>query len=134
MDNEWAFNLEYVIMTIVKTKIETALKTDYPNIFITNNGKSTAKPVFPTVYIHELPGTEKSDLEGSAINAVLESFQVDVTTNTSQSDAKKVCAVVAQIFKELRFQISSMPEISDDGETYRSTCRVRRWIGADDTI
>lgn len=134
-ENQWVFNLESKIFSIIKKKALDSLKESYPNIFITSSGKSTAKATFPTVLIHEMAGSELgSDLEGTAINAVRETFQIDVTTNTSQSDAKKVMSVIIMEFKKLRFQSTEMPEFDDGSETYRSTARVTRVIGANDKL
>lgn len=121
-DNQWAFDLGTIIFSIVKTKTLDELGSKYPNIFITDKGKTTGKAVFPTVYVQEMSGAERgADLEGKTINAVLETIQVDVTTNTSKSDVSKVMSVVAGIFKEMRFTIQTMPNFEYNGETYRKT-------------
>lgn len=62
-------------------------------------------PVFPTIYIHEMPGVEKGQvLDGSSINAVQETLQIDVITNTRQSDAKGILAIVSEAFKKCSFR------------------------------
>lgn len=133
--NQWAYDLEKTIFSIIRAKIAEKLKSKYPNIYITDIEKNTSKAVFPTVYVHELPGVEKGqDLEGFCINAVQETFQVDVITNTSQRDANKIMAVVADEFKHMCFHITAMPEFSGNGEIYRSTMRVRRTISANDIL
>lgn len=133
--NQWAYDLEKKIFSIVKSRTYENLKTKYPNVYITDIEKNTSKAVFPTVYIHELPGVEKaSDLEGFSINAVQETFQIDVITNTSQNDANKVMAIVADEFKRLCFKVTAMPEFDGTGETYRSTMRARRIISANDIL
>lgn len=133
--NQWAYDLEKKIFSIVKSRTYEKLKSKYPSVYITDIEKNTSKAVFPTVYIHELPGVEKaSDLEGFSINAVQETFQIDVITNTSQNDANKVMAIVADEFKRLCFKVTAMPEFDGTGETYRSTMRVRRIISANDIL
>ena len=135
MADTWAFDLENTIFTILKTKGKAEFVSDFPNIRFTTNNQSMDDAVFPTVYMHELAGTEYTDLEGTAINAVMETIQVDVMTNTSQTDAKAVMAAVVDIFKQMRFQITAMPEIgSGTDTTYRTTARFRRVIGANDTL
>ena len=59
MDNSWVFDLETRIFSIVSVKVSRKLKEKYPNIFFTLT--SSPKDVitkFPTVYIHEMPGSE----------------------------------------------------------------------------
>lgn len=133
--NQWAYDLEKKIFSIVKDRAGDKLKSKYPNAYITDIEKNTSKAIFPTVYIHELPGVEKaSDLEGISINAVQETLQIDVITNTSQSDANKVMAVILEEFKRMCFRITAMPEFKSTGETYRSTARVRRIISHNDIL
>lgn len=92
-------------------------------------------PVFPTIYIHEMPGLERgADLEGTSVNAVQETIQVDVITNTKQSDAKGIMAILADAFKQMRFQITAMPEFKMTVRKFRSVARFRRIIGANDRL
>lgn len=135
VDNQWAFDLETKIFSVVNEKAMGKIRKNYPSAYITRTGKSTAKAIFPTIYIHELPGAETGkDLEGFYINGVRETIQVDVTTNTSQGDARKIMAIVADEFKQMRFAIAQMPEIGYSGETFRSTARFSRVIGSNDTL
>lgn len=141
-ENQWAYDLESVIFTKIKasaTKKILAIKDakgnqKYSSVLITNDSISTADAVFPCVYVHEMAGVERgADLVGATINAVQETFQVDVTTNTKQSDAKQVMAVMCDEFKKMQFQITAMPEFDNDS-VYRCTMRCRRIIGANDSI
>lgn len=134
--NSWVFDIETSIFSRIKHEGEKRLKGEYPNIHFTTSDKPTDTTVkYPTVYLHELPFTELgSDLEGNAINGVLYSMQVDVYTNTSQKDAKKVMAEIALLFKQLRFEITSSPENLNTNTVYRQVMRVRRHIGANDVI
>lgn len=132
--NQWAYDLEKTIYSIVKARATPKLEK-YTPIYFTDIEKNTSKAVFPTVYIHELPGVEKGqDLEGFRINAVQETFQIDVITNTSQSDANKVMSVIIDEFKRMCFKVTAMPEFDGSGETYRSTARVRRIISTTDIL
>lgn len=134
-DNQWAFDLGTTIFSIVKSKTLAELKSKYPGIFVTDKGKTNGKAVFPTVYIQELSGSERgADLEGKSINAVLETIQVDVTTNTSRADVNRVMYTVASIFKQMAFTVQSMPDFEYNGETYRKTARFQRIIGANDRL
>ena len=51
VDNTWAYLLGKKIYSTVSYKAEKILKDDYPDIRITDNGKASSKPKFPTVYI-----------------------------------------------------------------------------------
>ena len=130
----WFSKLEATIFTMVKFRLEKTLKKKFPNLFCTTSSQTDADPVFPTVYIHELPGIEAgSDLENDAVNAVLETLQVEVTTNTGKVDCQTVIAETIKQFKFLRFDIVAFPVFSIEGNVHRGIFRARRLIGASDT-
>ena len=132
--NDWATDLENTVTALVKAKTLTQLKEKYPKIVITNEGENSGQAVFPTVYIHLLPAVEQGQtLDGQTVNALLATFQVDVTTNTSKSDCRKVTAVITDTFKTMRFQ-GTMPEFSISNKVHKSTARFRRLIGANDRL
>ena len=127
--------LESQVYTRIKTQFPSKLKEKYKNINFTTENKVDALPRFPTVYIHEMPGMETgADLQGGTINAVWSSFQIEVTTNTKQSDAKEVMDEVMKIMKKMRFQVISMPEFQNTDSTYRRVARFRRMIADDDIL
>ena len=104
-DNQWVFDLETNIFSNVATIAKPKLKKKYKSMnfdtaFTTVEKNLDKDPVFPTIYIHEMPGLERgADLEGTSVNAVQETIQVDVITNTKQSDAKGIMAILADAFK-----------------------------------
>ena len=133
--NDWFFNLESRIFTILKTRITRNLSTKYPNIFCTRSSQLDSEPVFPTVYIHEMPGLEMGeDFDNTGINAVLETLQIDVTTNQSMQDCTRVMMEVISQLKALRFNIATMPTYLIEDNIYRGIVRARRLIGSDDTL
>lgn len=135
IDNSWAYDLGTQIYSVAKGLLLTKLKKIYPNVYITDKSKSIGAPKFPTVYIHELPGTEKGrDLEGTSINGVLVTMQVDVTTNSDNSEVRKVMATVSDVFKRMGFEAAPILDIDDTGETIRGVARFRREIDKKDWL
>lgn len=127
--------LESQVITRIKTQFSKKLKDRYPNLKFTNSDRADTVPKFPTAYIHEMPGAETgANTEGNTINAVWSSFQIEVTTNTKQSDAKEVMDEVMKIMKKMRFQVISMPEFQNTDSTYRRVARFRRMIADDDIL
>ena len=134
-ESEWAIDIESTVVALVKNKALPRLQETYPKIRITDEGESDGSAVFPTVYIHLLSAVEQGQtLDGQTINALLATFQVDVTTNTSKSDCRKVMAIIMDVFKTMRFDGSAMPESSMSNKVYKSTARFRRVIGASDRL
>lgn len=133
--NDWATDLESTVTALVKAKSLPQLQKKYSKIRITDEGENSGSAVFPTVYIHLLSPTEQGQtLDGQTINALLATFQVDVTTNTSKSDCRKVMATVMNVFKKMRFQGKSLPETSINNKIYHSVARFSRVIGANDRL
>lgn len=133
--NDWAIDLENTVTALVKAKTLTLLKKAYPKIVITNEGENSGQAVFPTVYIHLLsPAEQGQTLDGQGINALLATFQVDITTNTSKADCRKVMTVITDALKTMRFQGNAMPEFSISNKVHKSTARFRRMIAANDRL
>lgn len=132
----WMIDLEPKLFAIIKSKALPRLIKDFPKIKFTSsdsNFSSTAN--FPCVYIHTLPGTEiGTDLTNESINGVLYSMQIEVYTDSSQTDARKVMGVIVGVLKELRFTINSIPEFDNLSNVYRQIVRCRRIIGAGDVF
>ena len=141
VDNTWAYEIETKVLGLISSyaiprlkKLDIFNTTRFTNA-VTNEEGRLSGTICPTIYVHELAGVEQGkDLEGQSINAVLETFQIDCITNTKQSDAKQIMRVVADVMKELRFEIVSMPEFKSQDKVYRSTARFRRVIGRNDRI
>lgn len=130
----WFSKLESVIFTIIKARMTAKLRSKYPNIFFTTSSQIDTEPAFPTVYIHETGCLEAgNDLENKTVNAVIETIQVDVTANTSDTDCKTVATEVINQLKALRFNIVGFPVYTIDGNIHRAVIRARRTIGSGDT-
>jgi hypothetical protein len=141
IDNLWVFDNETKIISKLNSFAIPTLKQNFTNmkfqkgITITNLKSRLTGTIFPTIYVHEMSGTEKGQtIDGQAINAVTATYQVDVIVNTQQSDAKKILAIVASVFKRMRFEVISMPEFDSEEKIYRSTARFRRLIAANDRL
>ena len=141
VDNTWAYENETKVLGILNSYAIPNLRKKFPSmkwqkgVTITNIESRLSKPTFPTIYVHDLPGTEQGrTLDGQNITGVLTTLEVQTFTNTSQYDAKIMLAIVADVFKEMRFEITSMPEFKSDEKVYRSVARFRRILGANDRL
>lgn len=133
--SNWTMDLDSKIYSIVKSKVSQKIKSKYADLNFTNVQSSTETAKFPNVYIHMLPMVEQGqDLIGQTINAVLATVQVDVLTNTSQTDAKTVIYSVIDELKAMRFDITSMPEFTKENDIFHAVMRARRMIGSGDKL
>lgn len=132
-ENQWAYDLESTVVALVRAKSLPRLKKKYPKIRITDEESTSTEAVFPTAYIHMIGGNEKGKtLDGQTINSVNATFQLDVTAN-KKADCKKVTDTLAEIFKQMRFEIT-LPRKTIDNKVYRSVCTFSRIISANDRL
>ena len=131
----WTNDISPIVFTRVKTEVERKLKAKYPGLFFTTSDQARVDPKFPTVYVHEMGSVETGqDLEGSEINAVFASFQIEVTDNQSLDRVAAVMNEVVGAMKRMRFSVVSMPEFQNRQDVYRQIARFRRVIGRGDIL
>lgn len=132
---DWSQDLDSTIFTMVKINFPKTLKDKYPNIRFTSADIVGTPASFPTVKIKVTGMVERGqDLANTTINAVDTTVQVDVLTNTSQSDADRIIGEILSIFKAMRFNITAMPIASQEGDVFRSIMRCNRIIGNGDIL
>ena len=115
-ENQWVYDLPLIIYSYIKRQIEKK----HLAANVTDLDSSLAE--------------KGRGLEGRKINAVEESFQVDVICNTSKNDARIIMATIMDSFKKLQFEVLQSPLYSDKNGVYRGIARFRRIIGANDTL
>lgn len=135
---DWVFDIENKIYTIIKTRLEKSLTSDYPNLLITQQQKINDDTSLPTIFIKMLDSPEMgADLEGSTINAMLVYFEthITVTKDLGLTGLRKISAAVLDNFKKLRFQMATRGEITrESSDTYTTIARYERLIGAGQEI
>lgn len=130
----WITDLDSMIFTRIKYKLEKKFKTKYPDFNVTNTDKSLKEPKFPNVYIQVLGNPEAGETtEAEEINAVVYTMQIDVTTKT-QLSTREVSDEVINILKEMMFKGVAFPYPSNTDDTFRNIARFRRTIAVGDTI
>ena len=128
-------NVEESVFSRVKNKYPAALKTKYPDTFFTTSNRVAKEQTFPTVYIHEMQSQETArDLQQNTINAILATFQIEVTDNKSMSNATEVMNYVVSAMKTMRFEVLQIPEFNNNPEIYRKIARFRRVIADGDVL
>lgn len=137
MSSDWIMRIPSMVFTRIKSqfseKIKTKLKMTDSNFSTTDS--QNKKAVFPFVYINLLPASETGqDLEGSAINGGIFTFQIDVYDNQTQARAREVMKEVVRIMKLLLFSCNQMPSFDDTDDVKRMTARFQRSIDWNDIL
>ncbi len=118
--------------------VETQLKVRVPRLLERNDISFTSEisdktPSFPNVYIHELEPTEVGNsLMNKTIHAIRDTFQIEVTTNTTKSECRKVTNGCVQAMKALSFSIVTLPVYTKINNVHRFVIRARRTIANGD--
>ena len=132
----WTSDIASSVFTRVKAEATKRLKTKYPDIYFTTLSRVATTPKFPTVYVKRMQGAERGQtLEGTTLNAILSTFQIEVTTNTNDTEAQEVADIVCEIMKSMRYQMLGEPFPDNTAsDTYRNVARYQRIIGYNDIL
>ena len=135
--SDWYMMIPLMVFTRLKQNFSQTIKDTY-NMTDSNFstvGSSKAPAVFPFVYVNAIPASEQGrDLQGTSVNGALFTFQVDVYSNKTQNEARKVMSEVTKVMKTMGFEIVSMPSFESTQDVHRMTARFRRMFGANDTL
>ena len=134
---DWTDRISSIIFTRIKNEFSRTLKENYKmkDENFSTVGSSDTPAVFPFVYVQMLAPVETGrDLEGTSINAGIYTFQIDVTDNKSQSNARAVMTEVLKVMKKMAFQATQMPIYEDTKDIHRCTARFRRIISENDIL
>ena len=131
----WFSRITTTVFTRIKAIVSKKLASSYPDINFTTTDKVATEPKFPNVYIKRMQGAERGqDLEGSAVNAMLATFQLEVTDNVSDTRALEVADECCAVMKSMRFQIIGEPVSDNSSGIYRNIARYQRIVGYNDTL
>lgn len=126
--------MESILTTQLKVQVPKLLVNRFPNISFTNE-ISDNTPSFPNVYIHELEPTELGNsLMNKSIHAIRDTVQIDVTTNSSKADARKVSIACINVMKTLGYSINMLPVYTKQNNIHRFIIRAYRVVGAGDNF
>ena len=126
--------MESIVTTQLKVRVPRLLNNAYPKISFTNE-ISDKQPDFPNVYIHELePSEVGNSLANQIIHAIRDTIQVDVTTNTTKTDAHKVAIACVNALKSLSYSVNMLPVYTKNNNIHRYIIRANRVIANGDTF
>lgn len=135
--SDWYMMIPLMVFTRLKQNFSQTIKDTYKmtDSNFSTVGSSKAPAVFPFVYVNALPASEQGrDLQGTSVNGALFTFQVDVYSNKTQNETRKVMSEVAKVMKTMGFEINSMPSFESTQDVHRMTARFRRMFGANDKL
>ena len=132
----WTSDIQSIVFTRIKIEVTKILKNTYPDMFFTTSSKTLKQPQFPTVYVKRMQGSERGQtLDGESVNAILSTFQIEVTDDVSENRAQDVADIVCEIMKSMRYEMIGEPFLDDsDEKVFRNIARYRRIVGGNDVL
>lgn len=132
--DDWYSKIEEYVFTQMDYMLTTRTDAPYPNLTCTTANQNSMT-VFPTLYLHELTPVETgNDLKNESINAVIETIEIQVWTNETEEDCRKILTAAIGEMKRMRFDVTGFPDVHTDNKIALGVARFRRIIGSGDTI
>lgn len=122
--DSWYAEIESKVFTIVKTRMLKKYKSKYPKMDFTTDIENNTPKAFPTIYIRQIDATETAkEFSLSHINMIKASFEVQVTTNTSKEDCRKISFYAVEEMKALALSLDQQSPPLVDGDLFRCVTR-----------
>lgn len=123
------------IQSKVFTQVQYMLKKSYSTLNCTTKNESETPATFPTLYLHELQPLEiGQDVTNESVNAIRCTIEIQVWTNTTEQDCRKILNSAVTEMKRLRFNISALPMVQTSEKISMGVIRASRVIGKGDDI
>lgn len=130
----WTKIIQPKVFTAIKTKVSEKIQTKYPNIYFTTSDKTLTNPRFPTVYLKKLQGTEQGETMEKDLNAIVSSFQVEVTDNTNEANCIEIADLVMDVMNDMGYSVLGDSVQDNTDSVYRNIARYQRTIAKKDVI
>lgn len=136
VSDTWYSEIESTIFTLLQYMLVEKSGAPFPKLNCTTSNKNTTVDGlanFPTLYVHELPAIEiGQDIYNLDVNAIRSTFELQVFSNKSENETRKIMNACIKEMKKLRFNISMFPDPQVTNGVYYSIARFTRVIGSGD--
>lgn len=133
----WFSEIESTIITVLQYYLVETTSAPFPNLKCTTSNKNESVEgvgSFPTLYVHMLPPMEMgNDLQNESVNAIRATFELQVFSNKSETECRKIMNACIKEMKKLRFNVSMFPDPQIINGVYVALARFTRVIGAGDS-
>lgn len=132
----WFSEIESTIYTDLEYKLALSVSAPFPNLNCTTSSQSeTIENItdFPALYVHLLPPVEiGSDLYNDTIAALRVTIELQVFSDKSESECRKIMNAAILEMKRLHFNVTMFPDAQTVNKRYYAIARFNRVIGAAD--
>lgn len=136
VSDTWFSEIESTILTYLEYMLVEKEDAPFPELNCTTSSENDSVEGvanFPTLYVHLLPPAETGmDLWNGEVNAINATFELQVFTNTSETDCRKIITKCLQEMKKLHFNVNLFPDPQTANKKYFAIARVNRIIASGD--
>lgn len=127
----WVSDLDDILYTTIKYKLEKKYKDDYPDISIVNSAKKLYGAKFPTVYVQTLGNESRNATFEGGVNGITYDIQISVSA-LEETTARTIMDDIVEIMCEKYFSVTvnSLPNDTDDA--FGRVSRFSRSVGESD--
>lgn len=133
----WYSEIESTILTHLEYLL--ALKSDAPFPWLkcttsSQNDSIEGVGTFPTLYIHLLSPVEiGNDLTNEEVVALRTTFELQIFSDKSESECRKIMTRCIQEMKKLHFTVNMFPDYQTRNKKYFAITRFTRVIAGGDS-
>lgn len=132
----WFSQIESTIFTLLQYDLVEKDSAPFPNLNCTTSSENESLDGisdFPALYVHMLPPEEVGNtLYNGDIPAIRATFELQVFSNKSESECRKIMNACIMEMKKLYFNISMFPDPQTSDKKYFAIARFNRIIAGGD--
>lgn len=134
--SDWYMMIPLMVFTKLKQNFSQTIKDTYKmtDKNFSTVGSSDTSAVFPFVYFKTLPASEVGSTLDAGVNGGNFGFQIEVTDNKTQSNARNVMKEISRVMVDMGFKAQGFGSFEDTNDTHRTISRFQRIIGANDKL
>ena len=137
ISDTWYSEIESTIFTLLQYVLVEKEDAPYPTLNCTTSSQNeTLENVddFPALYVHVLPLLEMgNDLYNVDVSAVRATVELQVYSDTSENECRKIHNVCIAELKKLHFNVSMFPDPQTSDKKYFAVARFTRVIAGGDS-
>ena len=136
VSDTWFSEIESTIFTHLSYRLVERVGAPYPELNCTTSSQSESLENvddFPAIYIHLLPPLEMgNDLTNETVNALNVTMELQVFSDDSEDQCRKIMATAIQEMKLLHFNVNMFPDPQTNDKKYFAIARFSRIVGNGD--
>lgn len=132
----WFSQIESTIFTLLQYDLVEKDLAPFPSLNCTTSSENESLEDvndFPALYVHMLPPQEVGNtLDNNDITALRTTIELQVFSNKSESECRKIMNACIMEMKKLHFNVSMFPDPQTSNKKYFAIARFTRIIAGGD--